>query len=599
MLLPALWFVLLFMGPWAMAIPGVDAPYMATTDIVYVATNRREGNTVAAFSVSREGAITKIAEYPTGGNGTGDLEVPALRKDPTHPLANGDDPLISAYGIRLTRDRKHLLAVNPGSASVSLMKVMPDGALEHVNTVDASDRFPVSVAEADGKVVVASVGSSNKEGSIAAFKITDGTLQPVKGSRRDLNARPSTVAFSSDGRFVILSELVTGKIRSYGFETDTLSMEPVSTVDSPRGKERFQAIPVGLDIARHGKTDVVVVSEARFLTPDFKLREEAGVVPQSPKYSWQTGSLSSYTLDGNGTLKLVSADVLTGSALEGGEVANCWVEFSRDGKLLWAANALSSSISAFAIAPDGTASLSQVLAYKDPTQAQFLSDLKLSEDGTKLFQLVGNMGQVLVLSVEDNGMLKLEQSAGALPSLGAFGLETLSVPPLPTSATARPVGSGLSRHVGPDGTIRFPADFQASMIHLGSWFVPEGDASGFHDVYAEATSLAAFRTTGRFPDGATLVKVLRSADSGNYTTGQNVQHTTGHIKQWFVMIKDSKNRFADKPQWGEGWGWALFKPGETGKNAVSDFRKDCLGCHLPVKNKDWVYTEAYPVLRGK
>ncbi len=137
------------------------------------------------------------------------------------------------------------------------------------------------------------------------------------------------------------------------------------------------------------------------------------------------------------------------------------------------------------------------------------------------------------------------------------------------------------------------------MIHLGSWFVPEGDASGFHDVYTEAKSLAAFRETGKFPDGATLVKVLRNVNSGDYTTGRNVQHATSSIKQWFVMIKDSQNRFADKPQWGDGWGWALFKPGETGRNVVSDYNKDCLHCHVPAKEKDWVYTEAYPVLQGK
>ena len=61
--------------------------------------------------------------------------------------------------------------------------------------------------------------------------------------------------------------------------------------------------------------------------------------------------------------------------------------------------------------------------------------------------------------------------------------------------------------VDADGRISLPEDFRTKMVHLGSWFVPEDEASGFHDVYTEAENVAAYRATGRFPDGATLVKV--------------------------------------------------------------------------------------------
>ncbi len=157
----------------------------------------------------------------------------------------------------------------------------------------------------------------------------------------------------------------------------------------------------------------------------------------------------------------------------------------------------------------------------------------------------------------------------------------------------------FSPYVDAAGSIRFPQGFQTRMMHLGSWYVPEGEASGFHDVYTEAASVNAFRKTGRFPDGATLVKVLRSARTADYTTGKQVRHATDNVKQWFVMIKDSKGRFPGNLNWGDGWGWALFKTDDTGKNVSTDYKKDCLGCHVPVKDKDWVYTEAYPVLRNR
>jgi hypothetical protein len=174
----------------------------------------------------------------------------------------------------------------------------------------------------------------------------------------------------------------------------------------------------------------------------------------------------------------------------------------------------------------------------------------------------------------------------AVAALAIFGLWFNSV-------TA---DDSFSPYVDKHGTISFPDGFRTSMVHLGSWFVPDGGASGFHDVYTEKSSVEAFRKTGTFPDGATLVKELRASNEGTYTTGQGVSYATGNLKQWFVMIKDSEGRFADNPLWGDGWGWALYKPDNRSVNAASDYKTDCLGCHVPAKSNDWVYTEAYPTL---
>jgi hypothetical protein len=147
------------------------------------------------------------------------------------------------------------------------------------------------------------------------------------------------------------------------------------------------------------------------------------------------------------------------------------------------------------------------------------------------------------------------------------------------------------------GNVSLPSEFRLTMVHLGSWFVPSGAASGFHDVYADRDSVETYRRTCKFRDGAILVKELRASAASNYTTGENVSYATGEIKQWFVMIKDTRNRFPENPLWGNGWGWALFKTSDPTKNVASDYKKDCLGCHVPAKAKDWVYTEGYPSLR--
>jgi len=156
--------------------------------------------------------------------------------------------------------------------------------------------------------------------------------------------------------------------------------------------------------------------------------------------------------------------------------------------------------------------------------------------------------------------------------------------------------STFSSSVDENGNISLSKEFRLSMTHLGSWYVPTGGASGFHDVYTEAESVEYFRNNGSFPDGATLIKELRESHSGDYTTGPGVNYSTQSIKQWFVMVKDTNGRFADNPLWGDGWGWALFKPDNPTVNVATDYKTDCLGCHIPAKENDWVYTEAYPIL---
>lgn len=163
--------------------------------------------------------------------------------------------------------------------------------------------------------------------------------------------------------------------------------------------------------------------------------------------------------------------------------------------------------------------------------------------------------------------------------------------------------SEFSSYVDKNGNISFPEGFRTTMVHLGSWFVAEGAASGFHDVYTEDTTVEVYRETGKFPDGATLVKELRAHSSGNYTTGNGVSFANENLKQWFVMIKDSVGRYPDNPLWGNGWGWALYKPSEESngiaQNSATNYKTDCLGCHQPAKDSDWVYTEAYPILNAE
>ncbi|WP_438728936.1 cytochrome P460 family protein [Parasphingorhabdus sp. DH2-15] len=149
--------------------------------------------------------------------------------------------------------------------------------------------------------------------------------------------------------------------------------------------------------------------------------------------------------------------------------------------------------------------------------------------------------------------------------------------------------------VSETGDISFPKGFLKWQT-LGAWSTAdeEGKANGMHQVYVSPGAADAYLETGAFPDGTVLVKEVRSAATAQLSTGAASYATDKGV--WFVMIKDKKERFPENALWGDGWGWALFDAKEPGKQMATDYQNDCLACHVPAQETDWVYVEAYPVL---
>jgi len=155
------------------------------------------------------------------------------------------------------------------------------------------------------------------------------------------------------------------------------------------------------------------------------------------------------------------------------------------------------------------------------------------------------------------------------------------------------------KYVDKDGTIRLPEDYRLKWTHLGSWYV-EGKQNGpgnLHDVYAEPEAVTAFQNTGKWPQGATIVKEIRESRKAKMTTGN--AHWDGQIIQWFVMVKDTNHTFPGNPNWGRGWGWGLYSIDDPKKNISTDFKIDCIGCHIPAEHTDWIYAHGYPILNEK
>ena len=147
------------------------------------------------------------------------------------------------------------------------------------------------------------------------------------------------------------------------------------------------------------------------------------------------------------------------------------------------------------------------------------------------------------------------------------------------------------------GNIRKPDDYRDLYQMLGTWMVLDPKGNQMHFTYASPGTADYYRRNKNFPDGTVLVKEIHGTDHSQMTTG-DANWATG-TSVWFVMIKDAKGRYPNNPLWGDGWGWALFKSDAPDKQVATDYKKDCLGCHVPAKADDWIYVKGYPVLHSK
>ena len=153
--------------------------------------------------------------------------------------------------------------------------------------------------------------------------------------------------------------------------------------------------------------------------------------------------------------------------------------------------------------------------------------------------------------------------------------------------------------VDANGNLRVPADYRTSYQFLGSWAVADGvgkSPSQLHVVYASPGTIAAYLKDKRFSDGSVLVKEVFQTETGKMMTG-TVSRAQA-LKGWFVMVKDSKDTHPGNALWGDGWAWSWFDADKPSKTTSTNYKADCLPCHVPAQATDWIYVQGYPPLEA-
>jgi 6-phosphogluconolactonase len=337
---------------------------------IFAMTNSVEGNQIIAYSRAANGSLIEGNHFVTGGRGSGGTT----------------DPLGSQGSLTLSQDHSLLFAVNAGSGDLSVFRV--NGAnLALVQVVPSGGSAPVAVAQHGNLVYIINfAGNSN----VVGFNLDgDGYLVGIPNSIRYLSATntgPSSLAFSPDGRFLLVTEKVTNNIDVFSVNSDGSLSQPTITPDP---------IP--------GVFDVVFSPDGAAL-----ILQTGGSVTTS------ASSISSYLVQEGGTLVPV-----TGSVHTLGTFA-CWIALTPNGQFAFASNTLSSSISGFAIGGSGTVTaLPGTVVATLPTGTNNL-DIAVSDDGKFVYTMNTGAGTIGIFAVQPNGSLGVIGFASGLSAQSGF-----------------------------------------------------------------------------------------------------------------------------------------------------------------------------------
>ena len=337
---------------------------------VFVQTDNAAGNQIVAYHRHGDGALTLAGAFDTGGLGG---------------VLNGSvvDHLASQGSLTYDPENNVLYAVNAGSNTVSVFSVKGD-SLSLQQVISSGGSFPVSVSvHGDVVYVLNALGGGSVQGYVSWF----GRLVPLPRSNRNLGLTiptdttqfthtPGQVSFSPDGSQLVVTTKANGNdldvfhVGPFGY----LSAAPV--VNAEPGTVPFA---VTFDGVGH-----LVVADAG------------------------TNALSTFSLGPDGATTLLDA-VGTGAA------ATCWVAPARG--FLYASNAGSATVSAFASSASGTLSL----LGGTPTDPGTV-DASATADGRYLYVQTGGNGLVDGFRVGVDGRLTPEGSVTVPGAAGGEGI---------------------------------------------------------------------------------------------------------------------------------------------------------------------------------
>lgn len=152
-----------------------------------------------------------------------------------------------------------------------------------------------------------------------------------------------------------------------------------------------------------------------------------------------------------------------------------------------------------------------------------------------------------------------------------------------------------------EGKLVQPKNFR-DWYFIGAPLTPHGLNNGkanfpeFHNVYVQRTALAAYRATGKWPEGTMMVKELQLVGgTAEFPDGSHFEpsgrgYFPGAVAGLDVAVKDSK-RFSKT----KNWGYFNFNHSAPPYLPTAAERPvgECAGCHIANADEDMVYISHY------
>jgi len=240
--------------------------------------------------------------------------------------------------------------------------------------VSSGGSVPKSVSEREGLVYVLNAGDQ----SLVGLRLTKDELVEVRGSRRELGSDtdPAQVAFSPDGRKVVVTDRGANAILVYPVGADGLLGEPRATPSAG-------PTPYGFTFARD---NTLVVTEA------FGAAKGKAAV-------------SSYRLNGAG------AELIT-SSVGNGRSEICWAVASADGAYVFATNFADGAVSRYGVSDTGELVLEDAEAAVTSDGVPGLRDEGLTDDGEFLYAIDADGGRIYGWRVVDGSLAPVGSWSG-------------------------------------------------------------------------------------------------------------------------------------------------------------------------------------------
>ncbi|TQV67807.1 beta-propeller fold lactonase family protein [Exilibacterium tricleocarpae] len=370
---------------------------------LYTVSNVAGDNSIIGYRVRANGSLRELAgsPFPTGGSGAGAV-------------------IFNQAGLVASEDERFLFAVNPGSNSISVMEVRGNGSLRPLigSPFSSGGVFPVSIALRGDLLYVSHLGtdfSTCEFCDIRGFRVNINgravTASPLPEATVSFDVNPPRVpfaiGFNPAGDVLVAARFPfspqppeTSNIDT--FQVDSVTGRLTPAPGSPSVSQDPQ--PIGFGFRPTNPTQLLI----------------SNVVAINE----QPGSMSSYLMAETGQI----APIVDESFPSGGQEATCWVEFTSNGRYVFATNTFSDSITTYEMDEAGLLRIIEVEPVPNEASVEaWPLEIVISNDDSYIYTVHGQGGYVSSYETTDGRIEALRSQPGPLPpGSQPFGLVYMS-----------------------------------------------------------------------------------------------------------------------------------------------------------------------------